>query len=27
MLERLRAGGEEGNRGKEDWMASPTQWI
>ena len=27
MLESLRAGGEEGNRGWDDWMASPTQWI
>ena len=25
MLESLRAGGEEGNRGWDDWMASPTQ--
>ena len=24
--ERLRAGGEEGNRGWDGWMASPTQW-
>ena len=25
--ERLRAGGEGGNRGWDDWMASPTQWT
>ena len=25
--ERLRAGGEEGNRGWDDWMASLTQWT
>ena len=25
--ERLRAGGEEGNRGWDGWMASPTQWT
>ena len=25
--ERLRAGGEEDNRGWDGWMASPTQWI
>ena len=25
--ERLRVGGEEGDRGLDDWMASPTQWI
>ena len=24
--ERLKARGEEGNRGWDDWMASPTQW-
>ena len=27
MLERLRVGGEGGNRGWDGWMASPTQWI
>ena len=27
MLERLRAGGEGGNRGWNGWMASSTQWI
>ena len=26
-LERLRAGGDEGNRGWDGWMASPTQWT
>ena len=26
-LERLRAGGEGGNRGLDGWMASLTQWI
>ena len=25
--ERLRAGGEGGNRGWDGWMASPTQWT
>ena len=25
--ERLKKGGEEGNRGWDGWMASPTQWI
>ena len=25
--ERLKAGGEEDNRGWDDWMASPTQWT
>ena len=25
--ERLRAGGEVGNRGWDDWMASPVQWT
>ena len=25
--ERLRAGGEEGDRGWDCWMASPTQWT
>ena len=25
--ERSRAGGEEGDRGWDDWMASPTQWT
>ena len=25
--ERLRAGGEEGSRGWDGWMASPTQWT
>ena len=25
--ERLRAGGEGGDRGCDDWMASPTQWT
>ena len=25
--ERLRAGGEEGDRGWDGWMASPTQWT
>ena len=25
--ERLRAGGEVGNRGWDGWMASPTQWT
>ena len=25
--ERLRAGGEGGNRGRGNWMASPTQWA
>ena len=25
--ERLRAGGEGGDRGWDDWMASPTQWT
>ena len=25
--ERLKAGGEGGNRGWDGWMASPTQWI
>ena len=25
--ERLRAGGEGNDRGWDDWMASPTQWI
>ena len=25
--ERLRAGGEGGDRGWDGWMASPTQWI
>ena len=25
--ERLKAGGEEGNRGWDGWMASPTQWT
>ena len=25
--ERLRAGGEEGDRGWNDWMASPAQWA
>ena len=25
--ERLRAGGEEGNRGWDGWMASPTRWA
>ena len=27
MLERWRAGGEEGDRGWDGWMASPTQWT
>ena len=27
MLERLKAGGEEDNRGWHGWMASPTQWT
>ena len=27
MLERLRAGGEGGDRGWDGWIASPTQWI
>ena len=25
--ERLKAGGEAGNRGKDGWMASPTHWL
>ena len=25
--EKLKAGGEEGNRGGDDWMASPTWWA
>ena len=25
--ERLKAGGEEGRRGWDDWMVSPTQWT
>ena len=25
--ERLKARGEGGNRGRDDWMASPTQWT
>ena len=25
--ERLKAGGEGDNRGRDGWMASPTQWI
>ena len=25
--ERLKAGGEQGDRGWDDWMASPTQWT
>ena len=25
--DRLKAGGEGDNRGQDDWMASPTQWI
>ena len=25
--ERLRAGGEEDDRGRDGWMASPTQWT
>ena len=24
---KLRAGGEEGNRGRDGWMASSTQWT
>ena len=27
MLERLKAGGEGGDRGQDGWMASPTQWA
>ena len=27
ILERLKVGGEGGNRGWDDWMASPTQWT
>ena len=27
ILERLRAGGEGDNRGKDGWMASLTQWT
>ena len=27
ILERLRAGGEGGDRGGDDWMASLTRWI
>ena len=27
MLERLKAEGEEGNRGWDGWMALPTQWT
>ena len=27
MLQRWRAGGEEGDRWWDGWMASPTQWI
>ena len=27
MLERLKAGGEGGDRGWDGWMASPTQWT
>ena len=26
-LDRLKAGGEKGNRGWDGWMASPTQWT
>ena len=26
-LERLRTGGEGDNRGRDGWMASPTQWT
>ena len=25
--ERLRAGGEGGDRGRDGWMASPTRWT
>ena len=24
---KLRAGGERGDRGRDGWMASPTQWV
>ena len=27
LMLRLRAGGEGGGRGWDDWMASPTQWM
>ena len=27
LEERLKARGEEDNRGQDDWMASPTQWT
>ena len=27
MLERLRAGGEGDDRGRDSWMASPAQWT
>ena len=27
MTNKLRAGGEGGNRGGDGWMASPTQWT
>ena len=27
MRERLKAGGEGDDRGRDSWMASPTQWT
>ena len=27
MLRKIKAGGEGDNRGRDGWMASPTQWT